>query len=71
MAVQPEMQEYLRRWQALEEIEGIEMQHISVELRFKQLIAIINLARTLGLAPEENQEDSEAVRARWMKLKRQ
>jgi hypothetical protein len=59
---------YRNRWRAVEEIERQEAQTDSIELRWKQLISLVNLARGLNILPTQD-EDETAVIMRWAKLK--
>ena len=57
------------RWQAVAAIEDQEQRAASISLRWKQLNAIWQLARGLGLQSEPDEMDS-LVRERWARLKR-
>ncbi len=57
------------RWQAVAAIEDQEQRAASVSLRWKQLNAIWQLARGLGIQSEPDETES-VVRERWARLKR-
>ncbi len=61
--------EFRARWQAVAEVEFEELRTDPVELRWRQLDALFRLARGLGLSLEKPEEEVEAVRARWNRLK--
>lgn len=63
------LKEYLARWQAVEEIERLELQTSTLELRWQQLNAVINMA--IGLGIYETTEDEIEIFQRWAKLKAQ
>ena len=58
------------RWQALADLERRELQTASLELRWRQLNAVVQMLQTLGITMSEKQDDVEAVRRRWIALKR-
>ena len=58
---------YRARWQAVEEIERQELQNATLELRWRQLNAVIGLA--IGLGIYQPVEDDIEVIQRWAKLK--
>jgi hypothetical protein len=58
-----------QRWQRVEEAERHELQTMSLELRWRQLVAMFDSARALGWATTDETE-IEQVRARWAKLRR-
>ena len=60
---------YLARWQAVEEVERLEMQTATLELRWQQLNAVIGMAIGLGL--DKSTEDEIVIFQRWAKLKDQ
>ena len=62
-----ELKAYLTRWQAVEEIERQELQNATLELRWKQLNAVIGMA--IGLDIYKSREDEIEVIQRWVKLK--
>ncbi len=61
-------QEFRRRWEAAAAIEVAEQRMASLELRWRQLNAIWELARELGLPLTSNGQEEE-VWQRWAKLK--
>lgn len=60
--------EFRQRWQAAALIEAAEQRAASIELRWRQLNAILELARKLELRLNSSDQD-EAVWQRWAKLK--
>ena len=58
---------YRARWQAVEEIERQELQNATLDLRWRQLNAVIGLA--IGLGIYQPVEDDIEVIQRWAKLK--
>ena len=65
----PMMQEYRERWQAVAAIEIQEQRSATVDLRLQQLDALLRLAIGLGLPLDDADDEEEAVRQRWAKLK--
>jgi hypothetical protein len=63
----PILKAYRARWQAVEEIERQELQNATLELRWRQLNAVIGLA--IGLGIYQPVEDDIEVIQRWAKLK--
>lgn len=63
----PILKAYRARWQAVEEIERQELQNATLELRWRQLNAVIGLA--IGLGIYQPVEDDIEVFQRWAKLK--
>ncbi len=61
-------QEFRQRWQAAALVEAAEQRAASLELRWRQLNAILELARELEL-PLPSTDQEEAVWQRWAKLK--
>lgn len=61
------MKAYRARWQAVAEIERQELLTASIDLRWRQLNAVIGLAIGLGILKADNSEDE--VYQRWAKLK--
>jgi hypothetical protein len=64
-----ELNTYLARWQAVQEVERRELQNATLELRWQQFNAVINLA--IGLGINKAAEDENEVFQRWAKLKDQ
>lgn len=58
-----------QRWQRAEEAERHGLRTMSIELRWRQLVAMFDSARALGWATTDETE-IEQVRARWAKLRR-
>jgi hypothetical protein len=58
---------YRARWQAVEEIERQELQNATLDMRWRQLNAVIGLA--IGLGIYQPVEDDIEVIQRWAKLK--
>ncbi len=63
------LKEYRARWEAVAEIEKQEQQNTTVEQRWRKFVAIMRMARELGLKKTENNVELEIVRQRWRKLK--
>lgn len=61
------VKEYRDRWEAVAAIELEEQRSASVDQRWRQLNAILQLARGLGLSPAK--PDDETVYRRWARLK--
>ena len=61
------MKTYLKRWEAVAEIELREIQNSTIEQRWHRLNAIIGMAIGLGLKPSD--DDELEVYQRWAKLK--
>jgi hypothetical protein len=59
----------LARWKAVQEVERQELKSTTLELRWQQLNAVINL--TIGLGIYKAAEDEYEVFQRWAKLKDQ
>ncbi|MBN1889933.1 MAG: hypothetical protein JW850_18200 [Thermoflexales bacterium] len=56
------------RWQAVAAVELEEQRAASVELRWQQLNALLQIAIGLEL-PLDKRDDEDSVRRRWAKLK--
>lgn len=63
------VREFRERWQAVAAIEAEEQRAASIDLRWQQLNAILQMAAALGVLPEEQDEEEEMVRRRWVRLK--
>ena len=63
------MDAFQKRWQAVKEVEALELRNASIELRWQQLNAIYSLALGLGILPD-SERDEESVRQRWNQLKK-
>jgi hypothetical protein len=61
--------EYRDRWQEVAAIEAAEQRAASIELRWRQLNAILQMAMDLGLPLDRRQEGEEEVWLRWARLK--
>jgi hypothetical protein len=62
-------QAFRRRWRRVNELEKKELRQASVELKFRQLAALMASARQFGW--EEALREGEAeVRDRWMRLRK-
>jgi len=57
------------RWKAVEEVEALEQQTASIELRWQQLNSILRIAIGLGLPLTDSSEDDLVVYQRWAKLR--
>ena len=62
-----ELQAYNARWRAVAEIERQELQTASMELRWRQLNAVVGIA--IGLDIFQPDQDEIEVHKRWAKLK--
>ena len=61
---------YKERWKAVEEIERQELRAMSLEEHWRKLNAIVRFAIETGMkVVEEDDDDVEAVRARWVTIK--
>ena len=68
--IDPQLAKQFRdRWQAVAAVEDQEQRAASISLRWKQLKAIWQLARGLGMQSEPDESES-LVRERWAMLKR-
>ncbi len=65
-----QVREYRERYQAVAAIEAQEQRSATIELRWRQLNAILRLAFGLELSIT-NTDDETVVYQRWAKLKRQ
>lgn len=63
------LKEYRNRWQVVAEIEETEQQMASLALRWRQLNSIVQMALALGLLNADSEEEVEAIRYRWNKLR--
>lgn len=69
MSSQKTIKKYLSRWKAVEAVEREELRQSTIELRWRQLVALSNLAWGLGLKVEKNEEEEMAIILRWAKIK--
>ena len=67
MTLKEDMFLYRDRWQAVAEIEQEELRRTSIEMKWQQLNAIINLAIQIGIFKTDPSE--EIVYRQWAKLK--
>jgi hypothetical protein len=63
----PELKAYRDRWLAVADIERRELQSASIELRWRQLNAIVGLATSLGIMRSNDTELE--IYQRWANLK--
>ena len=63
------VREYRARWQAVSEIEESERRQATMESRWRELNAILQMAITLGLDLRTQDEDEGIVWQRWARLK--
>lgn len=63
------LKEYRAGWAAVAEVKKMEHQTATIAQRWQKFNSIIRLAAELGLKKNENKEEIEAVRQRWIKLK--
>ncbi len=64
-----QLEEYRARWEAVAEVERVEHQTATVDQRWRKFNSIIRLAASLGLKTDDHNDEIEAVRSRWKKLK--
>ena len=64
-----QMREFRDRWQAVAEVEANEQRSATIKQRWKQLNAVLLMAKGLGLPIEESNEDDDIIYQRWAKLK--
>ena len=64
-----EAQAHKRRWRRVNEQEKAELRHTSIEVKFRQLAALMASARQLGWEEALGEEEAE-VRGRWMRLRK-
>jgi len=64
-----EMKAYLNRWKAVEAVQRDERREATNELRWRQLNAICNLARGLGLKIQKNEAEEMEIILRWSKIR--
>jgi hypothetical protein len=64
-----EIAEYRRRWQAVNEVEEMERRASTMEERWRQINAMIGMARALGLDLTQLDEDDLIVYERWAQIK--
>jgi len=64
------IKESLNRYRVLEELDDLDREMDSLEIRWKRMNSILLLGRELGL---DNREvtDEQSVRDRWLKLKKE
>lgn len=60
---------YLNRWKAVEAVQRCERREATCEMRWRQLIAIHNLARGLGLKIQRNEAEEMEIILRWTKIR--
>jgi hypothetical protein len=63
------LQEYRSRWQVVAAVEKVEQQSASLDQRWRQLNAILHLASRLELQSVADDDQVDAVRQRWIRLK--
>ena len=61
--------QYRERWQAVGEVEARERASATVASRWRELNAIIGMAKQLGLDLRRESEDDHIVWERWARLK--
>lgn len=61
--------EFRERWQAVAAVEILENRTTSLDVRWRQLNAVLNLAIGLRLPLTDTDRQEEVVRQRWIKLK--
>jgi hypothetical protein len=62
------VKQFRERWQAVEAVEAQEQQAMSVNLRWKQMNALWQLALGMGILPQPDETEG-IVRRRWARLK--
>jgi hypothetical protein len=60
---------YLERWKLVREAEAVELQRTPMAVKFRQLAALMASRDVFGDEPQREQ-DIEAVRERWARLKK-
>lgn len=68
MMTEREGQQFRERWQLVTEAERQELRSTPVQLKFKQLAALMQSAQALGWETYD-EADIEAVRQRWRRLR--
>ena len=63
-----EAQAYFRRWELVREIELIELRRTSMEVKLRQLSALMASRGIFGVDPQR-QSDVQLVRDRWARLR--
>lgn len=64
-----QLQAFRERWQAVAEVERAELQQMSIEQRWRQFNAILQMAAALELTlPQEDIGEIIAMRQRWQRL---
>jgi hypothetical protein len=61
--------EFRERWQAVAAVEILENRTTSLDVRWRQMNAVLNLAIGLRLSLTDTDRQEEIVRQRWIKLK--
>lgn len=62
------IKESMNRYRVLDELDNLERESITLEIRWKRRNSILVLGRELGLDKREN-TDEQIVRDRWVKIK--
>ena len=69
MPVNPEQaRSYLDRWKLVQEVEAQELRHTSMEIKARQLAALMS-SRSLFREDRERQGEVDMVRARWLQIR--
>ena len=64
------VKEFRERWQAVTAVEAEEQRAASIDLRWQQLNAILQLAIGLRVLPRQPDEEEDIVHRRWAELKK-
>ena len=63
------LKDYLRCWQAVDDIEKDELAASTIDFRWKQLNALFNLVSSLGIIPQRDEEQEMMEIHCWAKIK--
>lgn len=63
-------QKFKQRWRVVQAIEEHELRNMSIQEKFIQLVSLMRMGLGLGFRRKED-EETLAVRARWIKLKKE
>ncbi len=64
-----EAQAYVKRWELVREIELVELRHTSMDVKLRQLAALMESREIFGVDPER-ENGVQLVRDRWASLRR-
>jgi len=60
---------YRNKWDAVAKVERQELRRTTTAMRWRQLNALMSMARGLGIQQREFDAQSEVIRARWQFLR--